>query len=42
MIILRLIRIITKLARVMWQIVVTLFFASRFTKMFKGLVILYG
>jgi hypothetical protein len=33
-------------ARVMWQIVVSLFFASRFslifTKMFKGLVILYG
>ena len=46
MIILRLIRIITMLAWVMWQIVVTLFFASRFslifTKMVKGLVILYG
>ena len=42
----RLFRIMTKLAQVKWQIVVTLFFAARFsmifTKMVKGLVILYG
>ena len=42
----RLFRIMAKLAQVKWQIVVTLFFAARFsmifTKMVKGLVILYG